>query len=327
MKLATLKTKSRDGELLVVSRDGMRAVSAAKIAPNLRVAIEAWSVTRPALEVLYKDLESGSLAGEFPVDETKLHSPLPRAFQWADGSAFLHHVRLVRRARNAAIPESLEKVPLMYQGGSDDFLAPRQDIPQIDFNHGTDFEGEICVITDDVPMGIRAEAALQHIVLVLLVNDVSLRGLIPDELAAGFGFLQSKPSSAFSPFALTPDELGADWKGGRLHLPLLVDYNSKFFGKASGSEMHFHFGELIAHAARTRNLSAGTIIGSGTVSNEDPKMGSSCLAERRMIEKIDTGEFKTPFMKIGDSIEIKMLNPKGENLFGTILQKVVPAGS
>jgi fumarylacetoacetate (FAA) hydrolase len=214
----------------------------------------------------------------------------------------------------------------MYQGGSDSFLAPTEDIPQVDFSHGTDFEGEVAVITDDVPMGVSAEAALDHIQLVVLVNDVSLRGLIPEELAMGFGFFQSKPSSAFSPFALTLDELGSAWRGGRLHLPLHVLYNGQFFGRANAGEMHFHFGQLIAHAARTRDLRAGTIIGSGTVSNEDPSAGSSCLAEKRMIEQINQGKATTPFMKPGDTIEIFMSDEKGQDLFGHIRQKVVPAG-
>lgn len=326
MKLATLKTQtSRDGELVVVSRDNKRAVSAKKYTPNLSEALDRWSEVKPQLLELYEALNSGNVDETFEVDETSLHSPLPRTFQWADGSAFIHHVKLVRQARNAPLPETLFDVPLMYQGGSDTFLAPCEDIPQVDFAHGTDFEGEVAVILGDTPMGVSAEEALNHIALVVLVNDVSLRGLIPAELKQGFGFFQSKPSSAFSPFALTLDELGDHWKQGRVHLPLSVEYNGEFFGKANGKEMHFHFGELIAHAARTRDLAAGTIIGSGTVSNEDPNMGSSCLAEKRMIEKIETGEFKTPFMKVGDTIKIEMLNPEGENLFGTIFQKVVSA--
>jgi fumarylacetoacetate (FAA) hydrolase len=211
----------------------------------------------------------------------------------------------------------------MYQGGSDDFLAPREGIPQIDFAHGTDFEGEVAVVTDFVPMGISAADALEKIVLVMIVNDVSLRGLIPEELAAGFGFFQSKPSSAFAPFAVTPDELGEAWKEGRVHLPLLVEYNGQFFGKANAGQMHFNFGQLIAHAARTRNLSAGTIIGSGTVSNEDAAMGSSCLAERRMIEQIEKGKIETPFMKVGDRIRIEMKNERGRSLFGAIDQKII----
>ena len=327
MKLATLKSATcRDGELIVVSRDNGRAVwphALAKHMPStLRGAIEDWPNCRPQLEQIYDDLNKKTLLGEFKIVEENLHSPLPRAFQWADGSAFLHHVKLVRQARGAAMPPNLYATPLIYQGGSDTFLAPTDDIPQIDQSHGTDFEGEIAVITDDVPMGVSAQEALSHVILILLVNDVSLRGLIPEELAMGFGFFQSKPSSAFAPFALTPDELGEKWRDGRLHLPLLVNFNGEFFGRPNGGEMHFHFGQLISHAARTRALSAGTIIGSGTVSNEDPNVGSTCLAERRMIEQIQTGAPKTSFMKPGDHVEIKMLDQKGRDLFGRISQTV-----
>lgn len=326
MKLGTLKsTRSRDGELIVVSQDNSKAVRVSEIAPSLREAVENWQECRPKLEAVYKDLNSGKLSSAFAIIQNDLHSAFPRAFQWADGSAFLHHVKLVRMARKAEMPPSLYQTPLMYQGGSDDFLTPTEDIPQIDFAHGTDFEGEVAVVVGDVPMGVTPEAALKHIVLLLLVNDVSLRGLIPEELAAGFGFFQSKPSSAFGPFAVTPDELGDAWKDGRIHLPLLVEYNGKSFGKANASQMHFHFGQLIAHAARTRNLKAGTIIGSGTVSNEDPSTGSSCLAEKRMIETINDGSPKTPFMKVGDTIKIEMRDATGKNIFGTIQQKVTQA--
>lgn len=326
MKLATLKSdQSRDGELIVVSRDNTRAVKATGIAPSLREAIENWSEASPKLEALFERLEKGDAPQSFPVDEAKLHSPFPRAFQWADGSAFLFHVKLVRMSRGAELPESLLTTPLMYQGGSDDFLTPTEDIPQVDFAHGTDFEGEVAVVVDDVPMGVSPEQALKHIQLVMLVNDVSLRGLIPEELAQGFGFFQSKPSSAFSPLALTLDELGEHWREGRLHLPLLVEYNGSFFGRADAGQMHFHFGQLIAHAARTRRLRAGTIIGSGTVSNEQTERGSSCLAEKRMLEKLNEGAIKTPFMKVGDTIKIEMRDPNGQNLFGTILQKVAKA--
>jgi fumarylacetoacetate (FAA) hydrolase len=324
MKLATLKSaSSRDGELLVVSRDNTRAVKALAVAPNLRTAIENWQQIRPQLLDLYNQLNAGRVAGEFCVDMAALHSPLPRSFQWADGSAFLHHVKLVRKARNAPLPETLYTVPLMYQGGSDSFLTPTEDIPQIDIAHGTDFEGEVAVVVTDVPMGVTPEKALDCICLFMLVNDVSLRGLIPEELAAGFGFFQSKPSSAMSPFAVTADELGNAYRDGRVHLPLLVNYNDQFFGKANAGEMHFHFGQLIAHAARTRNLTAGTIIGSGTVSNENPNVGSSCLVERRMIEQIENGKPTTPFMKPGDTIEIKMFSESGADIFGRIYQKVV----
>jgi fumarylacetoacetate (FAA) hydrolase len=256
------------------------------------------------------------------VKEEDFLSALPRTWLFADGSAFIYHIKLVRKARNAPLPETLTTVPLMYQGECGQFLAPTQDIPQRDPAHGTDFEGEVAVITDAVPMGTSPEEALQHIRLFVLINDVSLRGLIPGELAQGFGFFQSKPASALSPFAVTADELGGAWKEGRIHLPLTVNYNEKFFGTADAGAMHFHFGQLIAHAAFTRDLPAGTLIGSGTVSNEDHGKGSSCLAEKRMIEQIEKGAIETPFMKDGDRIEIKMLNEKGESIFGRIHQRV-----
>lgn len=322
MKLGTLKSISRDGELVVVSRDNSKFAKVPQIAPNLREAVENWSTARPQLEKVFEQLNTGDFAGAQPMNESLFHSPLPRAFQWADGSAFLHHVKLVRQARNATMPDSLFEVPLMYQGGSDSFLAPTEDIPQVDFSHGTDFEGEVGVITDYVPMGSTPEECLKKILLVVSINDVSLRGLIPEELATGFGFFHGKPSSAFGPFTVTPEELGGAWKEGRVHLPLLVEYNGRFFGKANAGAMHFHFGQLIAHAAKTRHLMAGTIIGSGTVSNDDPEAGSSCLVEKRMIEKIQEGTFKTPFMKVGDTIRIEMKDSKGISVFGTIFQKV-----
>lgn len=323
MKLASLKSAtSRDGELIVVSKDNQKAIKATTIAPSLREAIENWTQCAPKLEALYHQLNDGKAKEAFALKADALHSPLPRSFQWADGSAFIHHVKLVRMARNAPMPETLETVPLMYQGGSDSYLAPTDDIPQVDFAHGTDFEGEVAVVVDDTPMGVTPEEALKKIRLFMIVNDVSLRGLIPEELAQGFGFFQSKPSSAFGPFAVTEDELSGAWIDGRIHLPLNVEYNGEFFGKANAGAMHFHFGQLIAHAARTRPLSAGTIIGSGTVSNEDMSKGSSCLAEKRMLEKIYEGVIKTPFMKVGDTVKIEMLDPQGNNIFGTITQKV-----
>jgi fumarylacetoacetate (FAA) hydrolase len=323
MKLGTLKSKSRDGEMIVVSKDNKRAVKASAIAPSLREAVEDWEKCEPKLKELAQKLEAGKAPHAFEIDEEKLHSPLPRSFQWADGSAFIQHVKLVRMARNAPLPETLETVPLMYQGGGDAFLAPTEDIPQIDFSHGTDFEGEVGVITADVPMGISAENALEKILLVVMINDVSLRGLIPEELAQGFGFFQSKPQTAFGPFAVTPDELGGAWREGRVHLPLNVRYNGEFFGNADAGAMHFHFGQLIAHAARTRPLAAGTIIGSGTVANEDRSRGSSCLAEKRTLEKIHEGVMKTPFMKVGDTVSMEMLAPNGISIFGRITQQVV----
>lgn len=326
MKLGTLKSKnSRDGELVVVSHDNKKAVKVGDIAPSLLFAMDHWDDVEPKLKSAYEKLNSGDMPEAFDVDESQFHSPLPRTFQWADGSAFIHHIKLVRMARNAPLPETLETVPLMYQGGSDSFLSPTEDIPQVDFEHGTDFEGEVAVVTGDVPIGVSPEEALKYIRLFLICNDVSLRGLIPAELKQGFGFFQSKPSSAFAPFAVTADELGQAWKEGRVHLPLNVEYNGEFFGKANAGQMHFHFGQLIAHAAKTRPLAAGTIIGSGTVSNEDPSVGSSCLAEKRMLEKINDGEFKTPFMKVGDTIKMQMFNENGEDIFGTISQKVTKA--
>lgn len=323
MKLGSLKSsESRDGHLCVISRDLKTAVKATHIAPSLREAMEKWSEKESALQKLYTDLNEGKASGAFAVKEEDFHSAMPRTWLFADGSAFIYHIKLVRMARKAALPETLSTVPLMYQGECGQFLAPTEDIPQRDFAHGTDFEGEVGVITDNVPMGVTPEEALKYIRLYVLINDVSLRGLIPEELAQGFGFFQSKPASALSPFAVTADELGAALKDGRIHLPLHVKYNGEFFGKANAGAMHFHFGQLIAHAAKTRSLAAGTIIGSGTVSNEEHGNGSSCLAEKRMIEQIETGAIKTPFMKSGDTVEMQMLNEKGESIFGRIFQKV-----
>jgi fumarylacetoacetate (FAA) hydrolase len=324
MKLGTLKSKSYDGDLVVVSHDNSKFAKVPDIAPNFRTAIENWANCQDRLKKAYDDLNNGSLEGT-PMDETLFHSPMPRTFQWADGSAFLHHVKLVRMSRNADMPDRLYEVPLMYQGGGDNFFGPKDDIPQVDFAHGTDFEGEVGVITDFVPMGSSPEQALEKILFLVIINDVSLRGLIPEELKAGFGFFHGKPSSAFAPFAVTPDELGDSWNQGRIELPLNVEFNGEFFGKANGKEMHFHFGQLVAHAAKTRNLMPGTIIGSGTVSNDDPEVGSSCLLERRMIEKVNDGAFKTPFMKVGDRVKITMNDKTGNDLFGTIEQTVVQA--
>jgi fumarylacetoacetate (FAA) hydrolase len=323
MKLGTLKSKNNlDGELCVVSRDLSRAVRATSIVPSLREALEKWSSVEGSLKRLYQALNDGTAESSFAVKEDDFHAALPRTWLFADGSAFIHHIKLVRKARNADVPATLMTVPLMYQAESGQFLAPTDMIPQLEFSHGTDFEAEIGVITDFVPMGTKPSEALNHIKLFVLINDVSLRGLIPGELAQGFGFFQSKPAKALSPFAVTPDELSTAYQDGRVHLPLLVNYNKEFFGKANAGAMHFHFGDLISHAAKTRNLVAATLIGSGTVSNEDESMGSSCLAEKRTIEQIKTGEIRTPFMKPGDSIEILMKNEKGENIFGRIFQSV-----
>ncbi len=324
MKLATKKNNiTKDGELVLVSQDNQFYCSVSDIAANLLAALEKWSDVEPKLQKRYQELNQKTFSTIHQLNNIKdFASVLPRTWLFADGSAFIHHIKLVRMARKSPLPETLQTVPLMYQGECGRFLDPYEDIPQVDFAHGTDFEAEVGVILDHVPIGTSADNALKHIKLVVLINDVSLRGLIPEELAQGFGFFQSKPNSALSPFALTIDELGEAWKQGRVHLALHVTYNNEFFGKANAKEMHFHFGQLIAHAARTRDLAAGTLIGSGTVANEDTSMGSSCLAEKRMLEQINDGAIKTPFMKHGDTIKIEMMNAKGENLFGTIEQKV-----
>lgn len=323
MKLGTLKSKTNaDGELVIVTPDLKTGVSAQGIIPSLREAVEHWSVVEPELKALDKELRAGTARKTFNVDPLAMASALPRTWLFADGSSFIHHIKLVRKARNAPLPETLETVPLMYQAESGSFLAPTEAIPQRDFAHGTDMEAEVGVICDFVPMGSSPEVCMSKIRLVVLINDVSLRGLIPAELAQGFGFFASKPAKALSPFALTLEELGDSWKQGRLHLPLHVKLNGQFFGKANAGAMHFHFGQLIAHAAQTRNLVAGTVIGSGTVSNEDPTMGSSCIVEKRMIETIETGKATTPFMKEGDRVEIWMDSSRGENLFGKIDQVV-----
>lgn len=322
MKLGTLKNGQKDGELVVVSKDTKTAAKPVGIAATMREAIENWDAVGAKLEEIYSQLNKGAAQEAFEVDQTQFHSPLPRTWQWLDGSAFIHHIKLVRMARNAPLPETLETVPLMYQGGSDAFLAPREDIPQVDFSHGTDFEGEVGVVLRDTPLGTTKEKALDRVLFITMLNDVSLRGLIPAELKQGFGFMQSKPSSAFAPFFVTPDELGEGWSEGKVKLPLNVELNGEFFGKANGKEMFFNFAQLIEHAAKTRELSAGTIIGSGTVSNEDTEMGSSCLAEKRMLEKINTGEFKTSFMKDGDRVTMEMFDKAGLSIFGKIDQKV-----
>ena len=326
MKLASLKD-GRDGQLVIVSRDLTTAVDASDIAPTLQSALDEWDVLSPQLAARYEMLTAGQIEG-FAFDQAVCESPLPRAYQWLDGSAYLNHVELVRKARGATVPGSFYDDPLMYQGGSDTFIGPRDAIVATSESYGIDMEAEITVITDDVPMGVSAEDASQHIKLIMLVNDVSLRGLIPGELAKGFGFVQSKASCAFSPVAVTPDEIEA-WKDGTIDLPLLVDYNGKPFGKANvKTDMTFNMAELVAHAAKTRYLCAGSIIGSGTVSNkfeggegkkiEDGGVGYSCIAEIRMIEKIQTGEFITPFMRFGDTVGIEMNDTSGKSIFGRI---------
>ena len=325
MKFATKDNGTHDGQLLLVSKDRCHALSVEDIVPNLITALESWDQLKGSLEERYQQLNQGEARGAFSFESGQgdLKAVLPRGFLFADGSAFIQHIKLVRKARGAALPETLKTVPLMYQGESASFLSPQENIVQIDPKHGTDFEGEVGVLTDFVPMGTSAEKALEHIVLFVLINDVSLRGLIPGELAQGFGFFQSKPTSSLSPLAITLDELGSAWRGGRVNLPLMVEYNGKSFGRALASEMHFHFGELVAHAARTRDLQPGSLIGSGTVSNEDQSKGASCLAEKRMLEKIQEGEIKTPFMQVGDEVHISMRDSQGQDLFGSIHQKVV----
>ena len=334
MKLASLKNGTRDGLLVVVSRDLTRCVAIPTVATTMQQLLDNWSVLAPKAEEFYLALNHGSVQNEQPFDELACESPLPRAFQWADGSAYVNHVELVRKARNAEMPPSFWTDPLMYQGGSDDFIGPRDNIDVVSEDYGIDFEGEVAVITDDVAMACSADEARSKIRLLMLVNDVSLRGLIPNELAKGFGFFQSKPASAFSPVAVTPDELAGKWHEGRVHLPLLSTYNGKLFGKPNaGVDMTFDFGQLVAHAAKTRNLGAGAIIGSGTVSNkqgtdhgtsvEEGGVGYSCIAEIRMIETIRDGKPATSFMKFGDTIRMEMLDEQGQSIFGAIEQRVV----
>ena len=323
MKLATLDDGTRDGSLIVVSRDGTKYVSGADIAPHLQAALDDWDRTAPRLQRRYKMLNQGDQPDIQDLDISKLHSPLPRAYEWIDGSAYINHIVLVRKARGAEPPATLETDPLVYQGGSGVFLRPTEDVTFPSLDGGIDFEAEIAVITGDVPRNTTKAEAGDHVRLVMLVNDTTLRNLIPAELAKNFGFFVSKPSTTFSPFAVTPDELGDAWDGGRVNLPLNSWYNGEKFGDPdSGPEMHFSFFDLIQHVTQSRALTAGTIIGSGTVSNDDRARGSSCLAEQRMLEKIDSGEFVTPFMKWGDTIEIEMFNADGESIFGRISQKV-----
>ena len=326
MKLASLKAPARDGTLVVVARDLSHAAPVPDAAATLQAALEDWARVAPRLDAVYGALNEGGAEGAFALDVSALASPLPRAYQWLDAGAYLNHVELVRKARGAEMPPGFLTDPLMYQGGSDAFLGPTDDIEAGSEDWGIDMEGEVAVITDDVPMGIGADEAGGHIRLLMLVNDVSLRNLIPAELAKGFGFLHGKPTSAFSPVAVTPDELGRAWDGARVHLALHVDLNGAPLGRAeAGDDMQFGFGELIAHAARSRKLGAGTIIGSGTVSNRDPAKGCSCLAEKRTREIIDRGEATTPFMGFGDRVRIEMLDGQGQSIFGAIDQKVVKA--
>jgi fumarylacetoacetate (FAA) hydrolase len=324
MKFASMTDgKNRDGVPLLVSRDLSKALVLSDRVRSMRELLETWDEHEAFLEKTYTELNAGKIKEAFSLNQESLLSCVPRTFLFADGSAFIHHIKLVRKARNAEPPPSLYTVPLIYQAEGGKFLSPRETIPQRDPNDGTDFEAEVGVFVSDVRRGISPEEAVKKIKLVCLINDVSLRGLIPAELAQGFGFFVSKPTKALSPIAVTPDELGGSWRGGRLHRPLHVDLNGKMFGRANAGEMHFHFGQLIAHAAQTRDLVAGSLIGSGTVANENPNAGSSCLAEKRTIEQIQTGAPITPFMQVGDQVEIWMEDDQGAPIFGKISQKVV----
>lgn len=326
MKLATLKDGTRDGKLLVVSRDLRRAVPAVGIAPNLLSAIENWAEVEPRLLQLYASLNAGSAANAFDVDAAALAAPLPRTYQWLDGSAFHSHGDLMEKVFGLTPIEGKLQTPLMYQGASDDFLGPCDDMPMPREADGIDFEAEVGIVVDYVPMGTPAAQAMQHVKLVVLINDASLRMLAPREMKTGFGFVQSKPASSFAPVAITPDELGTAWSDGRVHLPVHVQWNGSTFGRPNAAQMGFGFHQLIAHAAYTRNLSAGTIIGSGTISNREFRtVGSACIAERRGIETEDQGKPSTPFMKFGDRVRVEMADVEGASLFGAIDQRIVQA--
>jgi fumarylacetoacetate (FAA) hydrolase len=326
MKLATYKDASRDGQLVVVSRDLSVAHYATGIAGKLQQVLDDWNFMAPQLQDLYDTLNNGRARHAFPFEPARCMAPLPRAYQWADGSAFINHVELVRKARNAEVPASFYGDPLMYQGGSDDFLGPCDDVHVASEAFGIDFEAEVAVITGDVPMGASPAQALDGVRLLMLANDWSLRNLIPDELAKGFGFLQSKPATAFSPVAVTLDEVGDAWDAGRLHLTLQSTWNGRKVGLCeAGPEMTFHFGQLIAHLCKTRNVRAGSVVGSGTVSNKDWRHGYSCIAEKRAMETIEHGKPKTGFMKYGDTLRIEARGPDGQSVFGAIDQKVVEA--
>ncbi|MCU7842896.1 MAG: fumarylacetoacetate hydrolase family protein [Candidatus Thiodiazotropha sp. (ex Monitilora ramsayi)] len=323
MKLATLRDGGRDGTLVVVDRSLNRAMPVPQIVDTLQRAIESWDRVAPQLEAVYENLNEDEREG-FQLDSRELASPLPRTYQWLDGSAYLSHVERVRKARGAELPERLLTDPLMYQGGGDTLLGPRDPICLLNEDWGLDFESEVGVITDDVPMGVTPTEAAGHIKLMVLINDLSLRNLIPSELAKGFGFLQGKPSSSLSPVAVTPNELNTEWIDNKVHLPLRTWLNGECFGEPDAGEgMQFDFAELISHAAKTRRLSAGTLVGSGTVSNEDTGRGCSCLVEKRVLEIIESGEAKTPFLSVGDRVHIEMLDREGHSIFGAIEQEVI----
>jgi fumarylacetoacetate (FAA) hydrolase len=324
MRLATTRNGGRDGRLVVVRRDGEAYADAIAVASTLQAALDGWDACEPALRALAASLDEGRVEAH-PLDPRELHSPLPRAYEWVDGSAYLNHVRLVRRSRGAEPPPTLETEPLVYQGGSGVLLAPCDDLPLPDPAWGMDFEAEVCAILGDVPLGGGAPDGERHVRLLCLANDVTHRNLVPAELAKGFGFFQSKPATAFSPFAVTPDELGPAWRGGRLHLRLTVRWNGARVGEVDGGEMHFSFHDLVEHVARTRAFTAGTILGSGTLSNADRARGWSCIAEQRALELIEHGEARTRFMLPGDTVEIELRDGAGRNVFGTIAQRVVTA--
>lgn len=323
MKLGSLKEGGRDGTLIVVSRDLRSAVKASGIAPTLQAALDDWSNAAPRLNALSLELNAGKAADAFALDMSALAAPLPRAYEFVDGSAYLPHVERVRRARGAEVPESFYTDPLMYQATSAGFYGPRDPILAVSEDWGIDLEAEVIVVTDDVPMSVTPAEASRHIQLVGLVNDVSLRNLIPPELAKGFGFLQSKPRSALSPVLATPDELGDAWRDDKLHLPMRTWISGRWFGEAeAGVDMQFNFAKLIAHAAKTRPLAAGTIVGSGTIANQDTAKGASCLAEQRTVETLRDGKPATPFLKFGDSVRIDVTDTGGASLFGAIEQTI-----
>jgi fumarylacetoacetate (FAA) hydrolase len=326
MKLASLKSGGRDGSLIVVNRALTHYLPASGVAQTMQQAMDNWAAAAPRLNALYQSLQDGSASGATALRFEHLASPLPRAFEFVDGSAYLPHVERVRKARGAEVPASFYEDPLMYQATCGGFLGPRDPIPVSSEDYGIDFESEVVVVTDDVPMAVPVAAAADHVQLLGLINDVSLRNLIPAELAKGFGFLQSKPRSALSPVLVTPDELGAAWADSKVHLPLRSTLNGKLFGQPeAGHDMQFNFAQLIAHAAKTRPLVAGTIVGSGTIANQDVRLGASCLAEKRMLEIIAGGKPETPFMRFGDTIHIEMLDQNGESIFGAIEQVIEKA--
>ncbi|WP_460150316.1 fumarylacetoacetate hydrolase family protein [Pseudomonas sp. S3_A03] len=326
MKLSTLKNLNRDGRLVVVSRDLAWAVDAGDIAATLQEAVERWAHVESVLRARYDALNEGTLAGAFAFDHQQAAAPLPRAWQWLDASSFLSHGERMQKAFGLDPIEGVEHTPLMYQGCGDDFLGAHDDIELPSETHGIDFEGEFAVLVDEVPMGCSAQDAVEHIRLIVQVNDVSLRALAPREMKTGFGFIQAKSASSFAPVAVTPDELGEAWRDGRVHLPLKVEWNGQWFGHAQGGAMHFGFHQLIAHAALTRRLRAGCLIGSGTVSNADPTVGAACIAERRAVEMIEHGVPRTSFMRFGDRVRMEVLDLQGQSVFGAIDQCIVRGG-